>query len=82
MAIGNIIGSQIFNIVLILGLSAAICPITYAESYNKYMIVLIIGTAMMCLYPFVGVKNKMTRRDGIPFVFIYAMYMVSLVMFR
>lgn len=82
MAIGNIIGSQIFNILLIIGLSAFLCPINYAVSYNKYMIVLIMGTIMLCLYPFVGAKNKMTRGNGIPFVFIYAMYMVSLVAFN
>lgn len=82
MAIGNILGSQIFNIVLIIGVSAFLCPINYAVSYNKYMIVLIMGTIMLSLYPFVGTKNKMTRSNGIPFMFIYALYMVSLVMFN
>lgn len=82
LAIGNIIGSNIFNIILILGVSAILCPINYAVSYNKYVIVLIIGTIMLCLYPFVGTKDKMTRSNGIPFVFIYLMYMISLVMFR
>lgn len=82
MAIGNILGSQIFNILLIIGTSAFLCPINYATSYNKYMIVLIMGTAMLSLFPFVGEKNKMTRGNGIPFVFIYALYIVSLVMFR
>lgn len=81
MAIGNILGSQIFNIVLIIGTSAFLCPINYAVSYNKYMVVLIMGTIMLSLYPFVGAKNKMTRGNGIPFVFIYVLYMVSLVMF-
>lgn len=82
MAIGNILGSQIFNILLIIGTSAFLCPINYATSYNKYMIVLIMGTVMLSLFPFVGEKNKMTRGNGIPFVFIYALYIVSLVMFR
>lgn len=82
MAIGNILGSQIFNILLIIGTSAFLCPINYTTSYNKYMIVLIMGTAMLSLFPFVGEKNKMTRGNGIPFVFIYALYIVSLVMFR
>lgn len=82
MAIGNILGSQIFNIVLIIGTSAFLCPINYAVSYNKYMIVLIMGTIMLSLFPFVGTKNKMTKSNGIPFVFIYALYMVSLVMFN
>ncbi len=82
MAIGNILGSQIFNILLIIGTSAFLCPINYAVSYNKYMLVLIMGTMMLSLFPFVGTKNKMTRSNGIPFVFIYALYMVSLVMFN
>lgn len=82
MAIGNILGSQIFNILLIIGTSAFLCPINYAVSYNKYMIVLILGTVMLSLFPFVGEKNKMTRGNGVPFVFIYALYMVSLVMFN
>lgn len=82
MAIGNILGSQIFNIVLIIGMSAFLCPINYAGSYNKYMIVLIMGTIMLSLYPFVGTKNKMTRNNGIPFVLIYILYMTSLVMFN
>lgn len=82
MAIGNILGSQIFNILLIIGTSAFLCPINYAVSYNKYMIVLIMGTIMLSLFPFVGTKNKMTRGNGIPFVFIYVLYMISLVMFN
>ncbi len=82
MAIGNILGSQIFNILLIIGTSAFLCPINYAVSYNKYMVVLILGTIMLSLFPFVGEKNKMTRGNGVPFVFIYALYMVSLVMFN
>lgn len=81
MAIGNVIGSQIFNILLIIGTSAFLCPINYAPSYNKYMIVLIIGTILFGLYPYLGAKNKMTRGNGIPFVGIYVMYMVSLVLF-
>lgn len=80
MAIGNILGSQIFNIVLIIGTSAFLCPINYSAEYNKYMVVLILGTIMLSLFPFVGTKNKMTRGNGIPFVVIYTLYMISLVM--
>ncbi len=82
MAIGNILGSQVFNIVFIIGNSAILCPISYAVSYNKYMMVLILGTIMLNIYPFVGVKDKMTRRDGIPFVSIYTMYIISMILFR
>ncbi len=81
MAIGNIIGSQIFNILLIIGVSAFLAPIAYAKSYNNNIILLIIGTILLGLYPYIGKKNEMTRSNGIAFVLIYIMYLVSIVCF-
>ncbi len=80
MAIGNILGSQIFNIVLIIGLSSFIHPISYSTGYNLEMILLIIGTIMLGLYPFIGKKNTMTRINGSIFVSIYCVYMTSIVL--
>lgn len=82
MAIGNIIGSQIFNILLIIGISAVLTPINYSIEYNRYIVLLVIGTVLFSLYPYIGAKNKMTRSNGAIFVAIYAMYMASLVYFN
>lgn len=79
MAIGNILGSQIFNIVLIIGISAVLAPITYSKSYDSNIILLIIGTIILGLFPFVGKKNEMTRNNGILFIVIYIIYMLSIV---
>ena len=79
MAIGNILGSQIFNILLIIGLSATLTPIKYSISYNKDILLLLMGTILFALYPYIGEKNKMTRNNGIAFLIIYAFYMISLV---
>lgn len=79
LAIGNIIGSQVFNILLILGISAVISPITYSVSYNFDMYILIVTSFIFMLYPFIGRKDTMTRRNGILFVSIYVIYMISLV---
>lgn len=81
MAIGNILGSQIFNIVLIIGVSATLAPIAYSTSYNSNIIVLIIGAIMLGLFPFIGKKNEMTRGNGIIFVLTYIMYLVSIILF-
>lgn len=81
MAIGNILGSQIFNILLIIGVSAFLTPIAYAKSYNSNIILLIIGTMLLGLYPYIGKKNEMTRSNGFAFVIIYIMYLVSIVCF-
>ena len=78
IAIGNILGSNIFNILLILGLSATIMPITYSTSYNNQVFVLIIGTVLLALFPFIGAKNKMTRSNGFAYLIIYAIYMAGL----
>ena len=76
MAIGNIIGSQIFNIFLIIGTSAVLCPINYSLHYNFDITVLLIGTILFALFPFIGRKHYMTRFNGIVFVFIYVFYII------
>ena len=81
MAIGNILGSQIFNIFLIIGTSAVLCPITYSISYNSDIILLTVGTIMLALFPFIGKKNEMTRWNGIIFVLIYIAYLVKTIIY-
>ncbi len=80
MAIGNIIGSQIFNIVLILGISSIINPISYSLEYNGDMILLIIGTITLGLFPYIGKKNEMTKINGSIFVVTYIAYMFNIVL--
>lgn len=81
IAIGNILGSNIFNILLILGVSATITPIHYSVSYNNQILVLIIGTILLALFPFIGKKNEMTRTNGIAYLILYAIYIGGLLVF-
>ncbi len=80
MAIGNIIGSQIFNILLIIGLSATLFPISYSKSYDSDIILLIIGSIVLALFPYIGKKNQMTRGNGIIFVLTYILYLIEIVL--
>lgn len=75
MAIGNILGSQIFNIFLIIGMSALLCPINYSFEYNIDMCFLSFGTILFALFPFIGKKHYMTRSNGIIFIVIYIIYL-------
>lgn len=79
MAIGNVIGSNIFNIVLILGATALISPIGYSISYNKDIVIFMIGMIALAIIPFIGEKNKISRWSGIAYVMSYFSYMASLV---
>ena len=78
IAIGNILGSNIFNMLLIIGVSAMIKPIVYNMSYNLDMVFLIGGTLVLSLFPIIPPKNKMSRGNGFVYVLIYAGYLVSL----
>ena len=80
MAIGNIIGSCIFNIVLIIGTAAVITPITYSVNYNKDLIILIGATLLLGLFPFIGKKDEMTKANGTIYFLAYVAYMINLVM--
>lgn len=78
IAIGNILGSCIFNMLLIIGVSSIINPITYNISYNKDLIILIVGTLILALFPIIPPKNEMSRMNGLIYFFLYAGYMASL----
>ena len=78
IAIGNILGSNIFNMLLIIGVSAMIKPIVYNTSYNLDMLFLIAGTLVLSLFPVIPPKNKMSRGNGLVYVMLYVGYLVSL----
>jgi len=78
IAVGNILGSNIFNMLLIIGTSAAIKPIVYNMSYNKDLIILLAGTLVLALFPLIPPKNEMSRMNGVIYVLMYLGYMASL----
>lgn len=75
IAIGNIIGSNIFNMLLIIGVSSLITPISYNITYNLDMIILFWGTLLLALFPLIPPKNKMNRSNGAIYLTLYILYM-------
>ena len=78
IAIGNILGSCIFNMLLIVGVSSIITPIQYNLSYNKDLLILTTGTLILALFPIIPPKNKMSRMNGLTYLALYVAYMVGL----
>ena len=78
IAVGNVIGSNIFNIFLILGTSAAISPMTVSDTYLYDMIVLI--AVMVLTYIPVAKTQKVSRGMGITMVAAYLAYTAYLIM--
>ena len=80
IAIGNIIGSNIFNILLILGVSAIIKPITYNMSYNFDLMLLAVSTIILAIFPYIPPKREMSRLNGVLYCLMYASYIGMLFM--
>ena len=80
IAIGNIVGSNIFNLLFILGASSIISPIAYSLSYNTEFILLIIVSFLLLVFANFGKKNTMTRFNGLLYHLIYSGYMASLIL--
>jgi len=78
LAIGNVIGSNLFNILLVLGVSSLIAPIHYNMALNIDFIFLSVITIMLFTSMFVGKKHKLTKVEAILFVFLYLLYLVFL----
>lgn len=74
IAIGNIIGSNIFNMLLIIGVAAFIHPISYNFSYNMDLTILVVATLILALFPVIPPKNEMSRANGIIYFLMYVGY--------
>ena len=80
LALGNIIGSNIYNILLILGGSALIHPLSFAGISYVDMGVLLLSALVLWTSCLVGKKNMLDRLDGAFLVLIWAAYMAYLIM--
>jgi len=79
MAVGNVIGSNIFNILFILGISAIIQPVEYDRAFNVEMIILGVATLFLFVAMFTGRKRKLDRWEALIMLLVFFMYLVYLV---
>ena len=80
IAVGNIVGSNIFNIFWILGLSAVIRPLPFSQALMNDMLVAIIATLLLFATMFVGKRHILERWQGICLIIFYVGYVVYIVM--
>ncbi len=79
IAIGNVIGSNIFNILLILSVSSFINPIEFNISFNTEMYLLAGGTFVLFAAMFTGGRKKLDRWESAVLLGIYIAYISYLV---
>jgi len=79
MAVGNVIGSNIFNFLWIIGLSSAISKIDYSFALNADVFYLFFVTLILLVLIYNGRKHVLDRKEGIILVALYAAYLSFLI---
>ena len=78
LALGNIFGSNVFNAMMILGLSSVITPLSFASMTIVDIITLVLSAVLLLIWAYTGRKNRIDRREGAAMLLCYVAYNVFL----
>lgn len=79
IAVGNIVGSNIFNVFFVLGMSSIIKPLPFQTRNNLDIGVVILSSLLLFLFMFTGKKRSLDRWEGAVFLVLYGAYIVFLI---
>jgi len=79
LGVGNIIGSNIFNIFWVLGLTAVISPLRFSEFIRIDLIILLFATFLLFLFMFIGKKHTLEKWQGVTFLLTYISYITYII---
>lgn len=74
LALGNILGSNVFNILLILGSSALITPLSFASVTNADALVLLLSVVFLLLWAYTGRREQIDRWEGALMLLLFGAY--------
>ena len=80
MAVGNIVGSNLFNVFFVLGISAVINPIVTTWESIADISVNILASLLLFLFIFTGKGRRIERCEGILLVSLYIAYLIYLIL--
>ena len=78
MAVGNAVGSNIFNILMVLGIASAINPVSLIRE-NVIDIIILVAFSVV-VWIFAATKKKISRKEGIAMVAMYLAYAVYIIL--
>jgi cation:H+ antiporter len=81
IAIGNVVGSNIFNIFFVLGLSAVIGPVTVGAGNFMDILLNIVAGILLFIFVFTGKGRRLERWEGLLFLVIYVVYLGGLLIY-
>jgi cation:H+ antiporter len=71
IAVGNVVGSNIFNIFFVLGISSLVKPLPFSMTNNVDIGVVILASLLLFAYMFTGKKRSLDRWEGMIFLIFY-----------
>ena len=77
IAVGNVVGSNISNLLLVMGGPALFASIPYDPIYNIDLALLAIFSLVLVGFAFMGRRHEMSRANGVVFVVLYAAYIAT-----
>ena len=82
IAIGNVLGSNILNICVVLGISGLITPLQFDVQMNITLGILFFANALMLLFVFTGKGRKLSRFEGFLMLLAFSGFMIYTIMAR
>ena len=78
LLLGNITGSNILNLCLLVGLGAIINPLTFTTDFNSSILVLIVVTIYLQFVATINKNRELDRKKGILLIIVYIIYILSM----
>ncbi len=79
IAVGNIVGSNIFNIFLVLGVSAVVFPVTVPAGAMIDILMNLLLSFLIFIFIFIGKGRRFEKREGILLLILYVGYLTFLI---
>jgi cation:H+ antiporter len=79
IGVGTLVGSNIFNIFLILGVTALINPVAVPSSANLHILILIAITVLLFAFMFIGERHILKKWQGRTMVLLYLVYIYLII---
>ncbi len=78
LLLGNITGSNILNLCLLIGLGAVINPLIFSTDFNASIIFLIVITIALLLIATINKRSELDKKRGILLIIMYIVYIFSI----
>lgn len=74
IVMGNVLGSNILNILVVLGISAVINPLSYDSKLNLELVLVLLANIVLLLLIFVGKGFKLSKAEGVAMIVVYVLF--------